>query len=703
LGQNSVATQDWRERLPDWFSRSSYGSRLGKELCSLTCLCVYMKLDVHVQANWVFLPAISAWPAVVHRRFEPVEPAAMASNMQQMAEHFDSLTQQLELLRSLHPNSPLVQKTAQAAELMQSSAAGIAEDIQNQLQAAKQQAEMQQWRASSILADFTKLPVAVLQQLDDTQQQSLQWIVSFLQEHQLQGHFMPVLQHCATGTTLAYMTGLIERFMRHTAPQCYKGPARALWDEALQVLLELQQLIGHGSTDKYLQLCGMLLVADTPLLLRSQLQQVRVQLDELHIMNFNETLAAAATAAASVAEPFSPSATAWHAAISEEATAAATAAAAAAAGSEPGLFSEALLAELSGAVALPEPCMPGAGSLGPASCGFAAGSYEQPFSRSNSMPAEIYSTTPAAAEAAAAIVNSDAPASDNIVWKPWDMEGHHTAQGLFAASYTAGSSVCTPAYPDCASVPGGAAAADSTAAGRELGGADASYQFGHTRWAEDVFGTEYCYASSAALRSMPGPSSAAAAADGSSGQLAGCSVGGTHTPLPDDRFEMRDEEAIEADDLLPDDPFGMGCSAGFSNDDTFTGNTSDSDSGSDSHSGEDDSSTRKGGSCSNNDRPLAHKQALPVPADGPGTPAVVSVAASCAPSARASCAESGEGSSSSSTTAGSSSINAGLLVDGSTQQHHTANKGGVLRRVAGCGCCCGCWCGRCRCCCMCEG
>jgi hypothetical protein len=63
--------------------------------------------------------------------------------------------------------------------------------------------------------------------------------------------------------------------------------------------------------------------------------------------------------------------------------------------------------------------------------------------------------------------------------------------------------------------------------------------------------------------------------------------------------------------------------------------------------------------------------------DGPGTPAAVSVAASCAASPRPSYDGAGDDSS-------SSGGNVQAVVAGSKQQQRVAGKGGMLRGVAGC-------------------
>jgi hypothetical protein len=203
-----------------------------------------------------------------------------------------------------NPDSVLVADAAQAAEDLQRSAAIDAADAQTLLQTALQNVQTQRDRAASMLADLIDVPVSIVKQLNDKQQDSVQSLVAFLKQHKLQGLCIPILQRCPNGKRLSEMTAAVDCFARQTGPESAKGVVHS----ALQLLCELQQLVAYGMTDTYLQLCEMLLVAATPRQLRDQLQRVGVQLTmSLHAIRCEVAVKdlyaaqAAATAAATAA------------------------------------------------------------------------------------------------------------------------------------------------------------------------------------------------------------------------------------------------------------------------------------------------------------------------------------------------------------------------------------------------------------------
>jgi hypothetical protein len=134
---------------------------------------------------------------------------------------------------------------------------------------------------------------------------------------------------------------------------------------------------------------------------------------------------------------------------------------------------------------------------------------------------------------------------------------------------------------------------------------------------------------------------------------------------------------------LPEDPWGMGCSADCSNsasdgddaaalpDDPWNMCCSADDSDSDSN--------KSSSLLQVSGTELVCENIEQLSDDGPGTPGVVSVAASCAASARPSCDEAGDIGSSSSSSGGNVQPAAGSKQ----QQQHVKGKGGVLRGVAG--------------------
>jgi hypothetical protein len=212
------------------------------------------------------------------------------------------LKQQHYLLMVFQPGSSLVADAAQAVEGLQQSIAAVAADAQKLLKSKQQDKETQKGWATSMLADLTELPASVLQQLNDEWQDSLKSLVAYLKQHKLQLQFMPLLQCCTDGKQVMDMMSAVDRFIYDTVPQCHAGPATTVYHDAMQLLCELQQLIrcGRALPGTYVQLCTMLLAADTPALLYIQLQHVRTQLHaicgKVAVNNMNAAAAAAAAA-----------------------------------------------------------------------------------------------------------------------------------------------------------------------------------------------------------------------------------------------------------------------------------------------------------------------------------------------------------------------------------------------------------------------
>jgi hypothetical protein len=111
----------------------------------------------------------------------------------------------------------LVANAAQAAEDVQRSVAINAADAQTLLQTALQNVEKD--RATSMLADLIGVPVSIVKQLDGKQQDSVQCLDAFLQQHQLQELCMPILQQCLDGTLLVEMSTAVDSFVRVTGPE----------------------------------------------------------------------------------------------------------------------------------------------------------------------------------------------------------------------------------------------------------------------------------------------------------------------------------------------------------------------------------------------------------------------------------------------------------------------------------------------------
>uniref|UniRef100_A0A383WQ60 Uncharacterized protein n=1 Tax=Tetradesmus obliquus TaxID=3088 RepID=A0A383WQ60_TETOB len=275
--------------------------------------------------------------------------------MENYWETIEELMGSFKLLRFFIPSSAQrqLQAVQQLAQDVQTSAAGITELHQKELQEASKQVEHYRQRSSRSLADRAALSPELVHQLTDQQQDSMSGTLSSVQQHQLQQQLFPILGHCRSGTELVHMAGCTDHFLQHTLPQCCEYPA--VQASALQALFELQQaaasnrlLPGH-----YLDLCELLLRATTPHQLCDQLAGVRTRYAKLQ-----DWYAAQAAAADAAAEA--------------EAEAAAAAEAEAAAG--PIQFSDDLLAELSaelGGAAAPDMAA-AAAAVSPEACSKAA-------------------------------------------------------------------------------------------------------------------------------------------------------------------------------------------------------------------------------------------------------------------------------------------------------------------------------------------
>jgi hypothetical protein len=237
-------------------------------------------------------------PQACFARMEPIDVS-----VQELNERMYQLKQQHDLLMLLHPSSLVVADAAQALDRLQSSMAVVAADVKTLLQKKQKQAETQQSQYSSMLPDLSELqlPASVLQGLSDEWLDSVQSLAAYLKQHDMQHVFRPILQCCTNGSQLMDMTAAVDGFMRHTAPQCSVGPAGAVYDDAMLLFNELQQLIEYGRAGTYLQLCKVLLAADTPASLYIRLHHARAQLqvirDEAAVHNMYAAAAAAAAAA----------------------------------------------------------------------------------------------------------------------------------------------------------------------------------------------------------------------------------------------------------------------------------------------------------------------------------------------------------------------------------------------------------------------
>jgi hypothetical protein len=153
---------------------------------------------------------------------------------------------------------------------------------------------------------------------------------------------------------------------------------------------------------------------------------------------------------------------------------------------------------------------------------------------------------------------------------------------------------------------------------------------------------------------------------------------------------------------LPEDPFGMNCSADDCNDGSSASDNAQSSAPPSEGGAGDECMSSSSASSTGEELPVLCEE-LPVVQDafrqlsddGPGTPAGESVPASCAPSARPSCTESADSSISGDDTqpaAGSGDdmqpaaggCDDALMAAGSKQQQGAGRRGRLLRGVAGC-------------------
>jgi hypothetical protein len=410
------------------------------------------------------------------------------------------------------------------------------------------------WRDTQVLAANLKLPVSVVRQLDEEELYDMQQLHAFLKEHHLEEHFMPVLRCCSDGKQLAERIELVDCFVGYIGPQCSHGDARAAWDEAMQLLWYVQQLHAYGRAGPYLPLVDMLLLAESPVQLQSELQRVHALLSRLPTPKAALAAAQAAAAAVKVAavERMKAAAAAeeaaairtavaytatpavvaasWHAAVPEAVVARA------------GLINAELAADLAEEYALYAPPK----QQQPASAPYSFSARSS--SNSNSMPAWQGSPT-AAVETVTAAATADSSSSQSTAASPFNASADVAAAA--AGSMAAAGEDTTPEGPSYSACP-----------------------------------------SSLCSRS-PSPSSSSSSS----------------------------------------------------------------------------SQSRAGSPFSASPGRLSY--------DGPGTPAAVSVAASCAASPRPSWDEAGDDSS-------SSGGNVQAVVAGSKQQQRVAGKGGMLRGVAGC-------------------
>jgi hypothetical protein len=499
------------------------------------------------------------------------------------------------------------------------------------------------WRDTQLLAANLKLPVSVVQQLDEEELQDLQQLHACLKQHHLDEHLMPVLRCCTDGKQLAERITLVDSFVGYIGPQCSHGDARAAWDEAMQLLWDMQQLHSYGRAGPYLPFVDMLLLAESPVQLRSQLQHVQALL--LRLPAPNAALAAAqapATAAkvAAVERMRAAAAAAEAAAIRTAAMAAAGAAAAArtaaawpavdaafwlaavpeAAATNADVMSAALAADLAEELALyalPQqqqqqqqqlPRIP----VEPASVAY---SYSLYCSSSSSMPAWQGSPTAPvpAAEAVAAAATSRAASSDSA-----SANVAPAAAGSMAA-VAMDTTTEEPSYRREPALP----ADDQLCMNDGLAGSSGSGDF--------------LSVTPQQRQSVPmGADSAAAAAS--------ASISGGEVQVVD---TVSDSGADGGKVTAMSSSSSIGESVVF-------------------------------GEALVSGEPLVFGEPGRLSYDGPGTPAAVSVAASCAASPRPSYDGAGDDSSS------SSGGDAQPVIGGSKQQQRVACKGGVLRGVAGC-------------------
>jgi hypothetical protein len=572
-----------------------------------------------------------------------------------------SLMRDSQVLQLLHPSSKTAQQVAATAELVHSGGKAIIQELLMRLQAKQQEAAVQRWRYSCMLSGLSTVPACMLQQLDDMQQDSVQYLVDALQKRQLHCICLPILRMCQNRAAVVEAIDQVTQFLNtHQAPQWYEGDARNAWNAALQLLCQLQQLEMIGQPEACLQLSGKLLLAKTPADLSSQLEPVREQLQELldaHCKAAAEAQAAAAAAAAAPA-PAAESFFGRHPDI---------AAPAAAAGVEPAAGPlatiEEVLAELPSDAPAAEPCPAATKAV---SCSAADASCLQLScsSSSSSMPVMHCDST------AAATVDASAGSSSSSTALPLIMAGHVVATAVLQLpSASCGAGSCSiadiPAADGSATEPAAAAAVDGMAAGLELlscSKPEAACPVTIMVYAGGQFDEE-CEASSTSS-SLPEQYDTAAAAANSSALIelstisSSCSSG---SALPQ-------QQGVEAPSCwLVDESFEFGCdfaasSHRSSSDSAFTGlnhNASNSTTAGDRNSSKQSSSSSSSASVSRK-----HSLLQLVPDDGPSTPAAVSVAASYNSSARASYAEySDERSSFSSSNFSSSSSNGvGLLL-----------------------------------------
>jgi hypothetical protein len=495
---------------------------------------------------------------------------------------------------------------------------------------------------TTMLAAHLQLPLSVVRQLDGDELDSLQHLAAFLQQHQLEKHFVPFLRCCSNGKQLAERIELVDCFVGYIGLHCSQGAARAAWDEAMQLLWDVQQLHAYGRAGQYLPLLNMLLLAESPVQLQSQLQRVHALLTHLPKPNaaLAATQAAAAAAKAAAVKMVAAAAAAEEAAAIR--TAAAAAAAAAAATTAAAYPDTPAVVATSWHAAVPEAVVARAGLISaelatdlaeeyalyappkqqqqPAS---AAHSYSVWSSSSSSVP--VWQDTPTAAapavQAAAATSNgSSSSSSKSRAASPFSAGANVAAAA--AASMAAAGVDTTPEGPSYSSVP--ALHADEWLC-IDDGLAGSSSSSG-----------DFLSVTPQQRQSVPTAADSAAAA-----ASAGISRG----------------EVQVAD---------TSCDSGADGGEITASNSS--------------SSTGESvvfGEALVSGEPLVSEEPGRLSYDGPGTPAAVSVAASCAASPRPSYDGAGDDSS-------SSGGDVQLVAGGSKQQQHAARKGGMLRGVAGC-------------------
>jgi hypothetical protein len=612
----------------------------------------------------------------------------MDQALQQLAETYSVVKEQMVLQQACEPNSKLVKATAHAAaglKIALHSTAMAAKSLEKQRQEAVLGEAMQRCWASTLLSQSTGLNADALMQLTLLQQIDLNQLVSYLHQHQLQ-MFLPILQQCVWGPLLLDMTSGVARFIKQTMPQCQEGVAAAACNDALLLLCQLQQANQQGRLESimYLQLCGELLTADTPDALIIQTQHVRAQLC-IHLSQ-QTNAAPAAAAAAAAAEPTGNST--WQAEYTAaDATATAASYAAPAAASGP-FCSATWQAEYTAAPAAT--ASPFGTSAWQAECA-AAPAASEPIGASTwqdeytANPGLFSAATPAApsstAAAFAAVPANFADGVEAIAIMQSDaalnMSGGFTAGNISSSSCSCSSyddatastssaadgSTMTGEGSSCIGIIGcnnsssecnGAAAASALFTEPEGSKAKAANTVNILVW-PDLLSSVSCDAGSI--------DSSTHTAQQSSDDAAAVNIAAEAEPMAvsssSDCSRCTQQRAAAC--LLLDDPSETACSSSRA----VEG---------------DESSSRASSNSSSCGASLAGSLSLPLAADGPGTPAAVSLAASCAASARCSCTESLEG--------GSSSSDAGLLPDSSKkqpakkQQRQRGRR--VLRRVAGC-------------------